>query len=196
MCKCPKLSHANLFCVLVFCVINPLYLSLCSSFVYRPYHFLYISFVSFVFRFCFQCCCTRIKNKPFSTPPHTHQISEPSSVQRTNPHLPLKQRKHIPPNSNAHITVPIPNSTPPLPSERHLSQFQYPVMYIYIYKVDSCFLHHLHLPYHNQPKKIYIYIKQNKFQFSIYFYIFFVFICIRIRIVFVTRLTHRPPNQN
>lgn len=147
------------------------------------------------------------QKQTFLHPPHTHQISEPSSVQRTNPHLPLKQRKHIPPNSNAHITVPITvyiypyNCTytelnPPLPSERHLSQFQYPVMYIYIYKVDSCFLHHLHLPYHHQPKKKYIYIKQNKFQFSIYFYIFFVFICIRIRIVFVTRLTPRPPNQN
>lgn len=179
MCKCPKLSHANLFCVLVFCVINPLYLSLCSSFVYRPYHFLYISFVSFVFRFCFQCCCTRIKNKPFSTPPHTHQISEPSSVQRTNPHLPLKQRKHIPPNSNAHITVPIPYSTPPFPANDISLNSSIPsCIYTYIKLIHVSYTTYTFHTTTNQKKYIYISSRTNfNFQFIfIFFSYLYVFV--------------------
>lgn len=116
-------------------------MSLCSSFVYRPYHFFVYFFCIFCFSFLFSMLLYSYQ-KQTSPHPHTHTVfSNQALYKRTNPHLPLKQRNHILPNTNTNITVPIPNSTPPF-SQRTTSR-SIPVsrhVYIHIYKVDSCFL--------------------------------------------------------
>lgn len=178
-------------------------MSLCSSFVYRPYHFFVYFFCIFCFSFLFSMLLYTYQ-KQTSPHPHTHTVFPNQALYKwTNPHLPLKQRNHILPNTNINITVPIPNSTPPFPSERHLDQFQYPVMYIYIhiYKVDSCFLPPPtpSIPPTSKKKNIYIckYIYQaEQIQISNLFLYFFRIYMYSYSYRIRNTSYPRPPNQN
>lgn len=114
-------------------VINPVYFH-CTSFVSSLSFCIF--FVSFVFRFCFQCCCTRFQITAISQNPIFVKL--PDSCTNVLTHISTEATKsHFSSSTNTNITVPTYtnlyryqyNITLPLRTTSNINS-SIPVMYI------------------------------------------------------------------
>lgn len=177
------LMYPTQICFVCSClVINPVYFH-CTSFVSSLSFCIF--FVSFVFRFCFQCCCTRFQITAIPQNPIFVKLFD--SCTNVLTHISTEATKsHFSSSTNTNITVTthIPTSTDiniisPLPCERH--PISIPVSQSCIYKADSCVSNHPptypHLPYDpTKPPPLQISKNQAEKYFNLFLYIFFIYV--------------------